>query len=114
MALAGDHDGVAGLCTGHCQSDGLGAVEFDGDPGPPLLGDLGHPLQHRVRDEDGVLGARVVVGDDEFVGQARGGLAHEGAFGPVTVAPTSQDHVYTSLGGGPQRGQDRFDGPGFV
>ena len=68
-------------------------------------------------DRAGVLRARVVGGDDDVVGQRRGGGAHERALGPVAVAAGAEDHEHATLAqaaGGPQDVLERVRGVGVV
>ena len=64
------------------------AVGLDEGVGPHGGGDAGEDVGD---DRAGVLGARVVGGDDQLVGQLGAGGAHEGALGAVAVAAGAED-----------------------
>ena len=69
----------------HRELDRGAAVGLDADvPAADPGDDLGD-------DRVGVLRARVVGGDDDLVGQARGDLAHERALAAVAVAARAED-----------------------
>ena len=83
-------------------------------PGGP---DRLHALEHRRPDRRGVLGAGVVVGDDDEVGHLGRGRAHGVPLVPVAVAPGARDAHEAARGGGPQgvhRRPDRLGGVGVV
>src|SRR4051794_35872686 len=83
VALAGDQDDVAGAGVGQDALDGGPAVGFLIDRGPAAGGEAGADL---VDDRPGVLGARVVAGDPDVVGQGLGDGGHARALGAVAVA----------------------------
>ena len=83
VALAGDHHGVAGSGQRHDLADRRAAVADLAHLGPL---DHGGPEQHRGPDRGGVLGARVVVGDHEHVGEPGPDLAHHRSLAGVPVA----------------------------
>ena len=72
------------------------------------------PGEHRCPDRGGVLGAGVVVGDHEHVGQARADLPHQRPLARVAVAPGADDQHQPTLGERSQRRQRRLDGVGLV
>ncbi len=90
MALAGQHDYIAGLRRLERQGDGRPAVGL-------LHQDLGpaHAGPDLRGDGSGVLATRVVGGEDGEVGQAGGDLAHQRSLGPVAVAAAAEDHQHT-------------------
>ena len=76
-----------------------------------------HALEHRRPDLRRVLGAGVVVGDDDEVGHLGRGRAHGMPLVPVPIAPGTRDAHETARGGGPQRVHrrpDRLGGVGVV
>ena len=83
VALARDQHDVAGLRQPERHRDGLATVA---DLHHPLAADPLGTQQHGPTDLGGVLAARVVVGDDEDVGQAGRDLAHDLALARVAVA----------------------------
>src|SRR5699024_11241311 len=54
------------------------------------LGSLAHPVQDHRANRGGLLVARVVVGDEDGVGDLRSLLAHHGALVVIAVAASSQ------------------------
>ena len=99
VALARDHDDVAR--PGQRQRGG------DGRPPVALLEHLGAvpvraPSSTAARIAAGVLGARVVVGDDDHVGEPRRELAHDRALAGVAVTAGPEDDEEPALGERPQ------------
>src|SRR3954452_18298543 len=110
VALAGDHEDVAGL--GHLDRllDRGAAVDLDLDARLAALED-------RFDDRARVLVARVVGGDDRDVGPLAGDRAHERALGAVAVAAGAEDDDQAVLGerpGGAQDVVERVRGVGVV
>ena len=114
VALAGDQHGVAGP----------GARDGGGDRLGPVA-DLAHLAalgrrhrvdagEHRCADRRRVLGARVVVGDDQQVGAACGDLAHVRPLAAVAVAAAAQHDDQPSRGERTQRAQGTVDGGRLV
>ena len=93
--------------------DGLGdrggPVGLDDDPGPVVLRHAQHPVQHRREDGQGVLGSRIVTGENGHIGQRRGGGAHHRALGPVPVAAAAEHDDQAAPGDRAQRAQHGLD-----
>src|SRR3954470_24980226 len=107
VALARDHEHVAG--PGHVDRhlDGRAAVGLDLDPCVAALEDRGD-------DRRGVLVARVVRRDDRDVGPLARDRAHERALGAVTVAAGAEDHDEAVLRQRTGGAQDVVEGVGGV
>ena len=88
MAFAGYEHHVAGARLGDGHVDGGGALEDGVDACGGVDGDAGADV---VGDVLGILGAGVVVGDDDAVGEACGHFAHLGTFAAVAVAAGAED-----------------------
>ena len=86
VALAGDHDDVAGRGLADGQGDGGRPVGLDGDGG---VG--GHAGADGLDDGERVLAARVVRGQDHPVGEAGRHLAHLRPLARVAVAAGADD-----------------------
>ena len=71
----------------------------------PISRAAGAGGQHRGADRGRVLAARIVVGDDGHVGEARGGGAHQRPLAAVAVAAGAEHHVQPARGMRAQRGQ---------
>ncbi|KAG1318259.1 hypothetical protein G6F63_015298 [Rhizopus arrhizus] len=87
VALAGDQDDVAGTGTLHRQADRTRAAALHGH-GIGIL-ETGQDVGH---DHVAVLATRVVVGDDDLVGQARGNGGHLRALAGIALA-TAAEHA---------------------
>ena len=83
VALAGDAEHVAGLEHGDGAGDRLAAVAD--------LDRVGRGGEDRLADRGRVLGARIVVGDDDHVGVVGGGLAHQRPLAGIAVAAGAED-----------------------
>src|SRR5690606_806339 len=83
-------------------------------PGNITAGHASHGGGHLVADARGILGARIVVGDDDEIGAVGRGGAHEGAFGAVAVAAGAEDGDDPAGGGLPERVEDGGDRLGLV
>ena len=73
-----------------------------------------HAGQHRGADRGRVLGARVVVGDHQHVGEPGGDLAHQRPLAGVAVAAGAEDDDQPARGQRAQRVQRGRDGVGLV
>src|SRR5581483_46495 len=86
VAFAGDQDDVAGAGLGEGQRHGGAAVHFDDVVAAVRAGfNLGDDLAR-------VLGVRVFVGQDEEVGQAGSGRAHDRALGAIALAGAAENN----------------------
>ena len=85
MALAGDQHHVRWLGRLQGQGDGAGAVRL----GARLAAGR-QTAQHVGHDGLRVFAARVVAGDEHFIGQPRGGRAHQRALAFVAVAAAAE------------------------
>ena len=103
VALAGDQHHVARPRLGDRHPDRGGAVELHA---PAPVGRCRIPLHHRVRDGRGVLGARVVAGDDDAVGEPPGHRAHLGPLALVAIAAAAE-HADELAAGSDRRPQRR-------
>ena len=92
VPLAGDHDHVARLGSGDRLGDRLAAVDVCARRRGPA------PTRISLDDRLGVLGARVVGGDDHPVGQPPGDLAHQRPLAAVAVAAAAEHHVQPAVG----------------
>src|SRR3954467_3509857 len=91
VALAGDDDDVALVRDGDRAPDRLAAVEHDLGIRPGARDDL--------RDDPlGVLGARVVGGDDRQVGELGRDAAHERALAAVAAPARAEDADDSAFG----------------
>ena len=110
VALAGDHDDVArGAPRPRPRAMAARRSPISSTRAP---GDLAGAVEHRGADRGRVLGAGVVVGDPEVVGELGAQPAHHRALGAVAVAAAAQhgEHAPAVLGGlGPQRLEQRAD-----
>ena len=61
--------------------------------------------QHRGADRGRILAARIVVGDDRHVGEARRGRAHQRPLAAIAIAAGTEHHVQPPLRVRTQRGQ---------
>ena len=95
VSLARDKNHVAGLGVLQRLADGGPAIGLDDDgvfPRPrKSICDLADDLA-------GILGARIVAGDVDDIGQLLGRAGHEGAFFAVAVAAASEQHAELSPG----------------
>ena len=99
VALAGDHHDVAGPGQPERRGDRLAAVaHLDHLGAVPARA----PVQHRGPDRGRVLGARVVVGDDQDVGEPGGDLAHDRPLARVPVTPGAEHDDQPAVGQRPQ------------
>ena len=110
VTLAGDQQHVARLGTAYGLPDREPAVPHLEHLGPTGAG----AVEHGGADRRGVLGAGVVVGDDQDVGQPRADLAHQRALDRVAVAARPDHHDHLALRQRAQRGEDGLEGVGLV
>src|SRR4051794_19039028 len=99
VALAGDDDDIAVGGQRDRLLDRRAPVDLDAHV---VAVDAGDDLGH---DRLGVLGARIVAGDEHLVGQPGGDLAHDRALAAVAVAAGAEDDddpPRGELAGGPQ------------
>ena len=61
-----------------------------------------------------ILAARIVVGDDDAIGEPRGDLAHLRTLAAVAIAAAAEDDDQPAAGMGTQRGQHRLQRAGLV
>ena len=102
MALAGDDQNLARRQVGDGGRDRLAPVgDFRGAGGGGQ--DFGADLI-------GVLAARIVVGDDDAIGQIAGDAAHFRAFSLVSVAAAAEHHGERARRMRAQRRQHVFQG----
>ena len=100
VALAGDDQRVAGVKGRNRLADRLVAVaDLDG---------AGRGGEDRLADFGRYFGARIVVGDDDEVGEPGGDLAHDRALAAVAVAAAAEDDDDAAGGEGPDRGEHVF------
>src|SRR5699024_11626612 len=97
VALTSHHDRITGAGPCHRSADGVGAAREVVIKNLlairiAALGSLAHPVQDHRANRGGLLVARVVVGDEDGVGDLRSLLAHHGALVVIAVAASSQ-HV---------------------
>ena len=95
MALAGDQQHVAAAKLGDRRADRLAAVAD--------LDRARRRLEDRGADRGGILAARIVVGDDDAVGELRGDLAHHRPLAGIAVAAAAEHHDEPAGDIGPQR-----------
>ena len=81
------------------------------DPVLPVGRDAAHDLG---ADRGGLLAARIVVGHQREVGEARGDLAHHRPLAAVAVAAAAEHHDQLALGERPQGRQHRLQRLGLV
>jgi len=101
MALAGDHQNVAFAKRRNAGADRLGAVS-------DFLR-AGTESQRFPADRGGFFAARIVVGDDDTVGELRRRRAHQHTLALVAIAAAAEHDVQFALGVRAQRGQDGFE-----
>ncbi len=87
VALAGDQHDVARLRAADSGVDRGGAVEVDG---PAAVAGVANAADDRARDCRRVLGARVVAGDDDAVGERRRDTPHLRPLAGVAIAAASE------------------------
>ncbi len=101
----------------HGLVDGLAALADLDAPRrqPPGPGEASAaPASIAARIVGGVLGAGVVVGDHEDVGEPGGDLAHDRPLALVAVAAGAEHDDHPAGGDRPQRGDGGLDGVGLV
>ncbi|MEO0034088.1 MAG: hypothetical protein RLZZ501_111 [Pseudomonadota bacterium] len=106
VALAGDHQQVARLQPGNGGAD-RGAAVGDLDPAQAAG-------QDRRADPGRILATRIVVGDDDAVGQPAGDRAHQAALAGVAVAAAAEQRHQPPGGMGPERAPHGFQRVGGV
>ena len=100
VALAGDHDDVAGPRERDGARDRRAAVDLALDV------PAARPGRDRLDDRLRVLRARVVGGHDRQVGEPRPDLPHQRALAGVAVAARAEDDDHAALGDRARRQQD--------
>ena len=112
MALAGDDEHVARAQL--CDAGAIAAARSrdfgDLRPAPGVL----RARQDCGADRGGLLAARIVVGDDDEIGAARGDFAHQRPLALVAVAAAAEDDDQPALGQRTQRREDLFQRVGLV
>ena len=106
VALAGEQRDVSGTQARDGLANGLAP-----------LGDLervGTGLEDGGADRRRCFGARIVVGDDDGIGELGGGRAHQGALARIAVAAAAEQHHEAPLGVGTQRAEHGGQGVGGV
>ena len=101
--------GVARAGHADHQPDGVPALAHLVHLGPLARRHPSSARQHLRPDAGRVLGARVVVGDDQHVGPSCGELAHDRSLALVAVAAGTEHHHQPTRGQWPQRRDDRGD-----
>ena len=100
VALAGDQHDVAGAGRTERTLDGGAAVALDHDGMR-----AGKPRQDVRHDRVAILGARVVVGHEDDIGQALGDFRHFGPLALVALSAAAEDAPQPRAGMAAQRRQ---------
>ena len=80
----------------------------------PISSASGRAGQDLAADRRRILAARIVVGDDDAIGEPRGDLAHQRALAAVAIAAAAEDDDEPAAGMGAKRGQHRLQRVGLV
>ena len=96
VTLAGDQHDVAGSRRTKGDLYGLPAIWFDHNAATVVGGD---PLQSGIDDRQRVLGAWVVGGDDDVIGQPRGHGTHQRPLLAIAITAAAEHHVHGRIAG---------------
>ena len=112
VALAGDQQQVVLAAERrHALLDGGVPAVAHFDPVLPVGRNAAHDLG---ADRRRLLAARIVVGDEREVGEARGDLAHHRPLAAIAIAAAAEHHDQLAAGEGPQGRQHGLERLGLV
>ena len=94
VSLAHQHDNIVFLCVRECPVDGLRTVNDDLHRRVGVL----HALEDVIDDGLGLLGARIIAGDNAEIREVSRDAAHLRALGAVAVAAAAEQRNNTALG----------------